>query len=483
MKKTKSPLPGATIARRKTIACLLCLMLLLTLMTGCKTAPTDTSETSKSTTLESTPASSAPDTTPSVDVTGYVFRLKGSHIDKYIPIEGSSELHDRWIAELNEMQATYGFTLELDTFESTMESVITHVMSGDDVTDFLLQRHSDFFVHAVHGRVRPLDGEELIAAGFQVWDEEKWDPVYTAISEFDGHIWGVMTNGEYYLACFDDVLCFNPLLTAKAGYDADAIYDLVRKKEWTWDKYLEIARAVAEDTDGDGINDVWGTGAGIFQFGEMLVTNGFMPIYQDSGGKWVAEFTNPKYLNALDFILEATSPEIRDASLGTGGGPFKQAFAEGKIAFNQFYGWNFWEEPLTQAEFPFGVIPTPIGKDTDNYVSVLPEIDSWTMLSTTKEVEKAVFCMNLWGDIMTNDRWITRTKNECFRDEASWEMFENYIYPNTKLNWQQATKETWQYIRENIVTGVLVDRKSATAATEGHDPVLQAMLDETFNKK
>lgn len=474
--------------KRKAICSLLCIFILLSLI-GCgngEPAKTESTTTTQSTTAP--PASSEATTIttieeiPAVDLTGYEFRLAGYFAEKFNPVPGRSERDDRWAREILQMQDNHGFSYVYIPFDPGLENVTSHLMVGDDICDFLIQRHCDIYIHAVNGRVKPLDGEELTKAGFNVYDEETWDVVYNRMLKFNDNIWGATVNGEYYLACFGDVLCFNPVLTDDMGYSAADIYNLVRNKQWTWEKYLEIARLVARDTTGDGQNDLWGTGAGIFQFGEMLVSNGYSPIYRDESGKWVADLMDYRYQNALDFLLQATSLDIRDSSLGTSGGPFKDSFGEGKTAFNQFYGWNFWEPPLDSTEFPFGVIPTPLGKDADDYISVMPEVDCWTMLVTNKNVEKSVACMNLWGNIMTNDGWKTRTQTECFRDEESWEMFENHIYPNTVLNMQQATEQTWAYIRDNIVKAVLVDRMSASAASEGHNAALQAILDDMLNK-
>ncbi len=477
---------------RPFIAMLLCVLVFASLF-GCgdgepaKTEPATTTKAPPTTTAP--PQTTAPTTTeeptttqdPGVDVTGYTFRLGGAFLDKFTPKPGTNEMHDRWNQELLDMQLEHGFTLEFVPFAQDLAAVTTIVMAGDDPADFVFQRHGDIFIHAVAGRVKQLDGEELKAAGLNVWDRSKWDPIYTAAPKFNDKIWGIETNGEYYVGCFGDTIAFNPLLTEPHGYPKSAIYQLVRDNKWTWEKFLEIARLIPEDTDADNELDIWGVGSGMVQYAQTLITNDYIPLYRDNTGKWIANFENSRYINALEFIRECGDPAIRP-QWGTAGGAYRDGFSEGKIAFNIFYGWTYWEDPLASAEFAYGVVPTPMGIDAKTYISTIPEIDIWTMLVTNKNVEKSVKCMNLWGDIMTNDRWEDRVKTEFFRDDESWEMFEKYIFPNSRLNFQQASREIWLYIRNNIVIPVLDEHLSPIQVVEGHNEVMQGMLDDLYNK-
>ena len=156
-------------------------------------------------------------------------------------------------------------------------------------------------------------------------------------------------------------------------------------------------------------------------------------------------------------------------------------FAEGKLAFNQFYGPNFFEEPLILAEFDFGILPNPKGPQQEDYICVYPDLDGYVMLSCNKNVETSVLLMNELGTIMTDDGWKDNVK-KAFRDDESWDIFETYIYPNTTLNSQNIIGEAWQHIRENIVQEVLLGNKTAAQAVEGQNAVVQAMIDAAYGQ-
>lgn len=56
-----------------------------------------------------------------------------------------------------------------------------------------------------------------------------------------------------------DILCFNKNMIKDNGMGSQ--YNLVKNGDWTWDKTVEMAKQVSNDTDGDGTmtkSDRWG---------------------------------------------------------------------------------------------------------------------------------------------------------------------------------------------------------------------------------
>lgn len=462
--------------KKKLTALMLMLALVAALFAGCSGTGNDPDATTAGTTAATTEQTTVATTQP-VDLEGYTFTLATIFADKFIPKSGQNELHDRWAAEYERIQEENNFTLSIVVISDTMETIITSSMAGETLGDFVMVRHSKFFPLSVQNYFKPLDGQELINAGFDVTDETKWDQFYTPLSKFNDQTWAVMTNSEYYLACFGFVYCFNPAITQQFGYSKDDIYNLVRNGEWTYDKLVELAELATIDKDGDGIYDQWGVGK--WGFGTELLTNGYNPI-QNVNGKIKVNLLDPKLLTSLEFLQDYQSIHTKPET--TDNGEMARMFAAGDIAFTTFYGWNFWEEPLSICDFDFGVIPVAKGPDADNYVSVVNEIDSWVMQATNKNVEKSVICMNLWGDIMTDDTWVDRTK-EIFRDDESWEMFENYIYPNTILNSMQLTEDIWfNYFRSQLINDIRMGNAAPSSVSEAIQNTIQGVIDSTFNQ-
>lgn len=420
----------------------------------------------------------APETTVPVNLQEYEFVLYAADF----PLEpGLNEMHDRWAADIEEIQQRLNCTINYKVSNgNNIEELMTAVVADNNLGDFVYCRHSAFFPLAKKDYIKPLDGEELVNAGFDVYDPEQWDQVYAQLSAFDGHIWGVQFNGEYFPCDFGDVVAFNPEITESIGYDKETLYNLVRSGDWTYEVFLDIAAKATKDLDGDGADDQWGMGNGVFQYSEMCATNGYHPIYLNDSGKIVADFTDPRYIEALTFVDQVYSERRPPIEVGAAKDA-RVMFKDGLLAFNQLFGPNFFEEPLISAEFDFGILPNPKGPQQEDYICLYPDCDAYVMLSCNKNVETSVLVMNELGAIMTNDGWKDRVKS-AFRDEESWEIFETYIFPNMTLNMQNITGDVWTYIRENIVQEVLLGNKTPAQAVEGQNAKIQAMIDTAYGQ-
>ena len=99
------------------------------------------------------------------------------------------------------------------------------------------------------------------------------------------------------------MLAYNKQMLDEAGLeDPNALYE---KGEWTWDKWREYMLALTQDTDGDGVTDVYGYGAAW----TVLFTNLLM-----SNGTGVAigpteSFSSPEVAEVLDFIYNICRDE------------------------------------------------------------------------------------------------------------------------------------------------------------------------------
>lgn len=469
----------------RVIALLLAASMMVLLFAGCgKTEENTGKEPHASTQAEQTgktEASTGKQTeasaqTEKVDLQGYEFILLSGFGGKFRPNANESAVHDKWIEDYERIQAENNFVLTFVDHGTDTSDLMAWVVANEYFADFVLCRHSDFFTLSVSDYIRPLDGDLMKNAGFDVTDSGKWDQMYTKMSEFNGNTWAVITNSQYYLACFGHVLCFNEEITRQAGYDRNAMYELVRKGEWTYNKYLEIARAVTKDLNMDGTIDQWGTGAGS---NTETLTNGYCPVSLVNG-KWTINLSDPKYMEAVDFVMQSrrvgqTKNELTD------NGDLRRAFCEGKSAFTAAYGWNFWEEPISVTDVSFGVLPYPKGPSASNYTCIVPDLDAWVMFSCNPNYEKSVKCMNAWGEVMTDDTWKDMTKT-IFRDETAWDIFEEYIYPNQQLNLLSVTKPLWKALRNDFLYGVRDDAINPASVVESVNQSMQMIIDDALNK-
>jgi len=84
------------------------------------------------------------------------------------------------------------------------------------------------------------------------------DPIMTYINTGDGSVSLLTENDKENMVGSTYPLSFNLQMIEDANLEDPR--DLVERGEWTWDKFLEYCIALTQDTDGDGVIDVYGFG-------------------------------------------------------------------------------------------------------------------------------------------------------------------------------------------------------------------------------
>jgi multiple sugar transport system substrate-binding protein len=130
--------------------------------------------------------------------------------------------------------------------------------------------------------------------------------------------------------------------------------------DWTWDDFLNDAKALTQDTDGDGKADQWG-----------FVANGWPPpqmfIWQ-AGGDVISEdgmtspIDSPEAQKGVEFYLQlAYNPEISPSQDIISEQGFGEMFKAGKIAM--FMG-GAADDLDRVKDLPVGVVAVPMNPDT-----------------------------------------------------------------------------------------------------------------------
>lgn len=101
----------------------------------------------------------------------------------------------------------------------------------------------------------------------------------------------------YYIPIFED----NALETPG---------ELLKKGEWTWDKFLEYCDTLTVDTDGDGTIDQWGLGPR-FNFQGFAYAADVIGIRETGDGYLAADWDNEKMLKYFEFITKLQEIQSR----------------------------------------------------------------------------------------------------------------------------------------------------------------------------
>jgi len=97
--------------------------------------------------------------------------------------------------------------------------------------------------------------------------------------------------------------------------------------DWSWDDFLEYARTITQDSDGDGNNDIWGfhSASWLWHLGPWAVSNGSFFLNEDFTEPW---YSKPETIEAFQFVRDMIwEHEVIPA----GAFNFREAFVAGTL--------------------------------------------------------------------------------------------------------------------------------------------------------
>lgn len=156
---------------------------------------------------------------------------------------------------------------------------------------------------------------------------------------------------------FNYVTIYNPKLLDNAGMGD--IWPLVKENRWNFETFLEYARILTIDFNGDGAIDQWGTGGQLYP--SLAYANGVSPLALVDG-KIASGLHQGAGMRALQFMFEVFSVyKVSDTYGGT-----KPDFYNGKVAT--------WLVAAGEARNAFiagitdiSMAPLPMGPDVTDY--------------------------------------------------------------------------------------------------------------------
>ena len=471
---------------RRLLGMFLSMAMILTLFAACGSegSPETTTVAPADSTFDTLESGSVTDgttvTTPveEIDLEGYEFVFYHDvDISRYMPQPNTNALHDEWLAEMNEIEQKYNFTYNEVQGTSNYEAYYTATMGGVCLGDFCMTTQTVYVPGGITNVFEPLDSEKMLAAGFNPYDETRWNQYYSSLTNMGGHYWGVLPVSKYITLPLGFMIIFNKDMVESLGYD---LYEIVRNKEWTWDKYFEVAQKASIDEDGDGVYDKWGIASVPGQI-EMYTNGG--GILENIDGKWTYVGNTPSVVESMQFIYDEYNLGYYNAALE--GAEKADLFVRGDAAMT----WVAWYhlqpyggDPYWQCEFDYGLIPSPMGPRADGYVNVVDGLDAFVMMTTNKNYEKSIFCMNAYGEAFNSPNWTERYEDGRLRDEESMEMITEYIAPNMVINVNRIQPDVRTVITDEIVVPVRQGDLSISTALESQEQVIQKMLDAFFHQ-
>jgi len=171
-------------------------------------------------------------------------------------------------------------------------------------------------------------------------------------------------NGVPYAAGADAapvVISYNKTLFGQMGVKTPTEY--FEEGNWNWDTFREVALAMTGDTDGDGVNDIYGFGWWDSFYVQMLNTNGIVSVNYSSGDGVSSNYTTPQATETFTFLQDGY---IKDKFMQIpDGDKFINDFKSGKLAMTCEYGFG----AITAYECDYDIewAPLPTGPSGQTY--------------------------------------------------------------------------------------------------------------------
>jgi multiple sugar transport system substrate-binding protein len=283
-------------------------------------------------------------------------------------------------------------------------------------------------------------------------------------------------------------LGYNKTMFEKAGIPLPD-----KDKPYTWQQFIDVAKKLTKDTNGDGKVDQFGTG--------FNVQWSLAPFVWDNGADWIDKthtkvtIDDPKFIEALQWFADQqnkykVTPSISEAqSLDT-----YQRWMKGQLAFFPVGPWDM----ATYATLPFDydLIPWPAGSTgkTAGWIGSLgigvgattknpkAAAELATYLSADQEGQKALVDaqIQLPNSVKVAEDWAANTSTKPANKKEFLDIVNDY-----GRNWPAEYTYTGEWYDEfyKNIQPVLDGKKTAAQFVKEEQPKMQKLLDASIQQE
>ena len=307
------------------------------------------------------------------------------------PSVADEELAQAHFDVVKEVEEKYNVKIEFVnlTWDGTQESINTSILAGTPDCDIYEVDLSFGIPAALNGFATNL--EELLPADSDLLNDQM---VFSQVDVgTDSGIYLFQSNSAEMTLANTYMLAYNKQMLDDAGLeDPNALYE---RGEWTWDKWREYMMALTQDTDGDGVTDVYGYGSRWdFLVYNLTMSNGTGIAMSDK-----ETLSSPQVAEVLDYIYNmynvdhvARPWDSEDFDGNT------NAYIDGKVAFWISAAWI--SDSNKDSELGFDVVwcPWPIGPSGDESTNKFKNVSSGNAWMIPTGVDNPELVYNVFYD-------------------------------------------------------------------------------------
>lgn len=367
------------------------------------------------------------------------------------PSVADEELAQAHFDVVKEVEEKYNVKLEFVnlTWTGIQESINTSILAGQPDCDIYEVDLSFGIPAALNGYAINL--KDILPAENDLFNEQM---IFSQVNigKDDGSVYLFQGNSAEMLLANTYMLAFNKQMLDEAGLeDPNALYE---RGEWTWDKWREYMLTLTQDTDGDGVTDIYGYGSRW----DFLVYNLTMSNGTTIASSETENLSSPEVAECLDFIYnmynvdkvaKPWNAEDFDSNMNS--------YVNGEVACWIDAAWI--SSANNNAGLAFDVIwcPWPIGPsgnvDTNNFKNVSSG-NAWMIPSGTENPELVYSAFADWqnwyhGDTDLRDGDLTWWE-DCAVTEENYAVME-YMGARGEFDLWNALGLEWDW--SAILTG------------------------------
>lgn len=359
--------------------------------------------------------------------------------------KAESDLDKAWIEKRKELEKKYNCKIvwkQLNPNDTTAQ-IIVKIKSGTSVGDIINCQRIDLERSSlVTGILMDLNTVPNLNL-----KDSRWNQALIKASTQNGVTYGTNFGYGDVQSGFLVNLDLYDKVKSKIGFD---LFDVVKKKQWTWDKFVQLCQAVKADRDSNSVfddKDQYGA-SGVNQptLFATILGDGMTILERQANGKMKYTMNSQITKDSINYlrnnmVMNKSWHSFSNATATA------NAFYEGRLLLYGVPIWTLEEVKEKAPRMNVGFVPAPIGNSgrVKNYINLG---DSWTPVlcipTTNKKPERAgVFLsefLNMDGKM--KEETLKEYQKEYFPKHADSmanvkTMLENIYYENYLIEFNQ----------------------------------------------
>lgn len=365
-----------------------------------ETQPDDTKEEPKDETKEE-PKPEEPEQ-PAFDMKGEKITIL-TWVKEDVPT-GDTEQGQKRLEKQQEVEKKYNVKIEWKVvpWGEPNNMIAKAGLAGEPVADITLMDLYFSYPLINQGLLRPVDE-------FFDFNDPKWPK---GIQE-----WGKINGKMYGFKEFVNVgvgIYYNKTLFKKEGLPD--LHELEQSGQWTWEKFLEIAKQATKDTNGDGTIDQWGLTNHAPILARLLASSNGAKIIDYVDGKYKFDGDDQKLLEALHFVDDLYN-KSKVAAPNKGDfndhGESQKIFSSGKAAMVSGELWEGKERKDMTDEQGFVSFPRGPSATDQNYHNANENFTMYYMPANAKHPKETA---QIWQELILWDQ-LDQNKRALFEEQ------------------------------------------------------------------